>query len=83
MKQTDNKDSNTSTYVVTRETNIAELIGKFPEAAEIFLDFGLHCVGCFASSFDNIGQGSKVHGMSDEDIDEMIERLNEVVSYGE
>lgn len=68
---------------ITKENNLGELVMKYPETAEVLLDFGLHCVGCFASSFDTIEAGCKVHGMSDEEISELLERLNEVVNYKE
>jgi hybrid cluster-associated redox disulfide protein len=78
LKSTKKKITN-----VTKETNLAELVMEYPDTAEILLDFGLHCVGCFASSFDTIEMGARVHGMSDSEITELIERLNEVVIYGE
>jgi hybrid cluster-associated redox disulfide protein len=68
---------------ITKENNLGELVAKYPDTVEVLLDFGLHCVGCIASSFDTIEDGCKVHGMSDEEIDELLERLNEVVNYKE
>ncbi len=68
---------------VTRKDNLAEVIFKYPQAAEVLTDYGLHCVGCFASSFDTINDASVIHSMSDEEIDEMVERVNEVLENGE
>ena len=64
---------------ITRKTNIAKLISEYPDTADVLLAFGLHCVGCFASQFDTIEEGAKVHQMLDEEIDEMIDELNAVV----
>lgn len=68
---------------ITKHANLADLLFKYPEIAEVLLDYGLHCVGCFASSFDTLEAGAKVHGMTDEEVDEMVNRLNEVVEFGE
>jgi hybrid cluster-associated redox disulfide protein len=68
---------------ITKEMNLGEVVFKYPEAAEVLTDYGLSCVGCFASSFDTIEQGAKIHELSDEELDEMLERINEVVNYGE
>ena len=68
---------------ITKDMNLAQVINQYPDTAEILLDYGLHCVGCFANTFDTIEMGSKIHGMSDAEIDEMVERLNEVVLFGE
>ncbi|HLD51417.1 hypothetical protein A3K34_00050 [candidate division WWE3 bacterium RIFOXYC1_FULL_40_10] len=68
---------------ITKDSNIAQLVFKYPAMEEVLMDYGLHCVGCFASSFDTIEQGAKVHGLSDEEIEEMIGRINEVLEFGE
>ena len=66
--------------LVTVRTNIAKLVYEYPEAAEVLMSFGLHCIGCFASGFDTIKQGASIHGMSDEEINEMIDEINKVIS---
>lgn len=81
MKQ--NKQQPKEEIVITKDSNLAELVNAYPETAEVLMDFGLHCVGCIASSFDTIEAGAKVHGMSDEEIAEMLERLNEVANFKE
>ena len=68
---------------ITRETNIADLIFKYPNIQEILLDYGLHCAGCIANGFDTVGMGAKAHGMSDSEIDEIVTRVNEVIEHGE
>lgn len=65
---------------VTAETNLGELVKSYPRVAPILLEYGLHCVGCFANTFDTIGMGAKIHGMTPQEIDEMIGRVNEVVN---
>lgn len=88
MKKTNNtkivpSKKGSTQIVITKDMNLGEVAYKFPESAEVLLDYGLHCVGCFASSFDTIEVGAKVHGMSDEEVAEMIERINEVINYKE
>lgn len=68
---------------ITKDANLGEVVFKYPEVVEVLTDYGLHCVGCFASSFDTIEMGAKVHGMSDEEISEMLERVNEVIEFEE
>ena len=69
--------------IITKNMNLGEVVFKYPEAAEVLTDYGLSCVGCFASSFDTIEQGAKIHQLSDEELEEVIERINEVVNHGE
>ena len=68
---------------IRKDSNLAEVVFKYPLAAEILLDYGLHCVGCIANSFDTIEMGAKVHGMSDEEINEIVERINEAIKFNE
>lgn len=64
---------------ITKETNIGELAMEYPELARVLAeDYGLHCVGCFASSFDTLEVGAQIHGMTDQEIDEMIKRLKKI-----
>jgi hybrid cluster-associated redox disulfide protein len=68
---------------INKGMNLAEVVFKYPEVAEVFTDYGLHCVGCFASGFDTIEMGAKIHQLSSEEVDEMIARANEVVLHEE
>ena len=68
---------------ITKDSNLAEVVYKHPESEEVLMDYGLHCVGCIASVYDTIEAGAKVHGLSDKDIEEMVERINEVIKFKE
>ncbi len=61
---------------VTRKNTFAEALEAKPEAAEIMFKYGLHCIGCMFSPMETIEEGGKAHGLSDQDIEEMLEELN-------
>ena len=64
---------------ITKDTNLGELISVYPHlAATLNDDYGLHCVGCFANAFDTLENGAQIHGMTDQDIEEMIQRLKKI-----
>lgn len=77
------KDKKETPAEITKDSNLAEVVYKYPETAEVLMDYGLHCVGCFASAYDTIEAGAKVHGLSDKDIEEMVVRINEVIKFKE
>ena len=60
-----------------------ELLEKYPQTAEVLIDYGLHCVGCAAAHFDTIEAGAKAHGLANAEIQEMVGRINEVINFGE
>lgn len=64
---------------VTRGTNLGAVVRQWPQTAKVMLDYGLHCAGCFANQFDTVEQGAAIHGMSDDELNEMISRINEAI----
>lgn len=83
MTQKDNPKIEEKIVKITKDMNLGELIQLYPDAAQVLLDYGLHCVGCFANSMDTIDMGAKIHGMSDSEIDELVDRVNEFIEFGE
>lgn len=49
---------------------------KSAKAAELLAEYGLHCLNCFANQFDTLEQGGMVHGMDDDEIEDMINEVN-------
>ena len=68
---------------IEKDVNLAELVQKYPQTVEVLMDYGMHCVGCIASAFDSLEMGAKAHKMTDADIEELLVRINEVVSFKE
>ena len=58
---------------------LARVVAKWPEAAQVMLDYGLHCVGCGISEVDSIEAGCMVHGMSEEEMEQLLRDINNVV----
>lgn len=62
---------------ITRDMGIMELVETYPQTARVLMQFGMGCLGCAASHFENIEQGAKAHGM---DVDKLMEALNAAVA---
>ena len=56
---------------------IRELIINYPEAAQVLLEMGMHCVGCAMASGETIEEAAIVHGM---DPDELSKKIESIVS---
>ena len=68
---------------VTRETPIGEVVRDHPETVEVFLKYGLHCIGCPASMMETVEQGAAGHGMDEEEITKLVEELNQKIKEKE
>ena len=58
---------------VTGETLVGEVVSKYPEAIEILLSIGMHCLGCPASQMESLEEACAVHGIP---ADKVIEAIN-------
>lgn len=65
---------------ITKEMSIMEVVQKYPDTAEVFMNAGMGCLGCAAARFENIEQGASAHGI---DIDALKEGLNKVAAAAE
>jgi hybrid cluster-associated redox disulfide protein len=74
----DMKKSATKKEMITRDMTLGELVERHPEAAMIMAGKGLHCMGCGSAAWETIEQGCSAHGMSDKDIDKLVEQMNKV-----
>lgn len=60
-------------FQITKDTIIGDILDKAPEAAPLFLNIGMHCLGCPASRGETLEQACMVHGV---DADIFLEELN-------
>ncbi len=61
---------------INGETTIGEAIQLNAKAAEILLAEGLHCLNCCGAMHETIHDGLAMHGKSEEEINEIIKKLN-------
>lgn len=60
---------------IAKEMSIGEVIRKYPKAIFVFMDYGLHCVGCPMAQGESIEAAVKLHQI---DLDKLLEDLNKV-----
>lgn len=54
--------------MVTKETLIGEIVRNYPEAVEVLLSIGMHCLGCPASQSESLEEACMVHNIPAEDV---------------
>ena len=72
-------EQETINQVITKDMTIGEVVAKYPAVIEPLQEAGVHCVGCHVSYSESLEDGFKGHGMADEQIDEIITKLNKAV----
>ncbi len=72
---------------IIREMTIEEVFKRFPnksqKLAQEMTNAGLHCVGCSASTWETIETGMSGHGFSDDEIDRLLGKLNQILDEKE
>ena len=63
--------------VVSKDMLIGELVQAFPHATDILLKHGVHCVGCGGAYMETLQEGLMGHGMSEEEVDKVVDQINE------
>src|SRR3989338_4720939 len=64
------------TQLISKEMTIGDVVAKYPACIETLQAAGVHCVGCNVSYHETLEQGFKGHGISDEEIEIIIEKMN-------
>ena len=68
---------------ITEDTLIGELVDNYPAAVEPLMATGVHCIGCGISPVETLGQGLKGHGMTNEQVKDVLKTLNDAVERSE
>ena len=58
---------------ITENTLIFDAIQINPNAGEILMNYGMHCLGCALAHGETIAEAADVHGA---DLEKMLEELN-------
>lgn len=65
---------------IHRQMTIESILSMFPfkaqKLSQEITNAGLHCVGCHAATWETLEAGMYGHGMNDEAIDRLVNRLN-------
>jgi len=72
---------------ITRHMTIEDIFKKFPSKSQLLAqemtNVGLQCVGCCASTWETLEAGMLSHDYAEEEIDELVVRLNEILAMKE
>ncbi len=58
---------------ITKEMLLGEILRTKPEAAEVLMQMGMHCLGCPSSQMESLADACMVHGLN---ADELLKKLN-------
>lgn len=78
-----NTETETMESPIHRQMTIKHILSAYPHKAQLLAqeitNAGLHCVGCQAATWETLEAGMLGHGMSNEQIDGLVVKLNNVL----
>ena len=60
---------------ITKDTIIADILEAKPEAAPLFMEIGMHCLGCPAARGETLAEACAVHNT---DADALLAKIQSV-----
>ncbi|NMA44502.1 MAG: DUF1858 domain-containing protein [Candidatus Diapherotrites archaeon] len=64
---------------ISRKSILGEIINTNPEVVPLLAQAGLHCIGCHVSAYESLEDGCKSHGLSEKEINDLVDRANQVI----
>ncbi len=78
------EEQKSSKQTIHRHMTIDQILGMFPYKAQKLSQeitkAGLHCIGCHAATWETLEAGMLGHGMDEEAINRLVDRLNRLLS---
>ena len=65
---------------IEKDTIIGDVLDLAPETAPLFIEIGMHCLGCPSARSETVEQACMVHGV---DVDELLAAVNQMIADGE
>lgn len=56
---------------------VGEVLRSYPQTVQVFLELGMHCLGCPSSTMESIEGAALTHGKN---VDELVEQLNKAIA---
>ena len=65
---------------ITKDTIIGDILTIARQTEPLFMNIGMHCLGCPASRGETVEQACMVHGV---EVDDLLAKVNEMIAAGE
>jgi hybrid cluster-associated redox disulfide protein len=62
--------------MINKDMTVGQVLRLYPQTVPVFLDLGMHCLGCPSSTMESIEGAARTHG---KDVDDLVKQLNKVI----
>ena len=62
--------------MLTKEMTVGQVLRLHPQTVQVFLELGMHCLGCPSSASESLEGAALTHGRN---VEELVAQLNKVI----
>lgn len=62
--------------MITKEMTVGQVLRLYPSTVPVFLELGMHCLGCPSSTMESIEGAALTHGKN---VDNLVDDLNKAI----
>ena len=73
----------TSKKLITKDMLIGDIVVKYPNAVQVLIENGFHCIGCSVSPYETLEQGGAMHGWDEEQFRGIMDAMNRIAEAEE
>ncbi|MAE68530.1 hypothetical protein CL635_01840 [bacterium] len=67
------------TATINQNMTVREIITLVPAAADIMLEYGLHCFSCSVGGVETLAEGCQMHGFDTDTLEALVEDINDAI----
>src|SRR3989338_7448225 len=79
MDKIESKTKQIQITPITKELTLGDLVKKYPTSLNVFLSYGMPCIGCSVPIWMTIAEAGKELGIDNASVDKMVIEANEAV----
>ena len=64
-----------SKKMISGDMLVGQIVNEYPQAVEILMEVGMHCLGCPSAQGESLEEAAMVHGI---DIDSLMAKIAEL-----
>ena len=65
---------------ITKNMTFQDVMDKYPNAIDVVMNYGLHCIGCHVAASESLEDGAKAHGLKAKQIADMVREINKIAN---
>ncbi len=68
---------------ITKDMTVLDALKVNSDIAGLLMQEGMHCIFCGAAAAESLQEAGYVHGINDERMDDLIDRINDFLAKSE